>query len=79
VSVDNIVAVSGQVEETAEEQTTVQEIFEKIEGKALKHYLGSPKQPLKYQATKHEVLSKQFKWELLLMLQEHKLRLKDNL
>jgi hypothetical protein len=32
-SVDNIAAIPGQVEETAEEQTTVQEIYEKIEGK----------------------------------------------
>jgi hypothetical protein len=33
-TVDNIAAIPGQVEETAEEQTTVEEIYEKIEGKA---------------------------------------------
>jgi hypothetical protein len=33
-SVDNIAAVPGQVEKAAEEQSTVQEIHEKIEGKA---------------------------------------------
>jgi transcriptional regulator len=32
-SVDNIAAVPGQVEKAAEEQSTVQEIHEKIEGK----------------------------------------------